>query len=175
MATRTTGRRRLLPLASILALGAVGLAVPAMAADTTPAPLDTAISAVTSNLTIGTPTAPSANAPKEVGVQNDLSATLLDSKGFPVVGASLVFATRGSQFSGPQPLCTATTNDKGVGACVAFVGLDPMKISTVGVSQIADIGKFTVYFTGTTSYLKSDGAGVSTFYKSPPPPVIAAR
>ena len=175
MATRATGRRRLLPFASILALGAVGLAVPAMAADPTPAPLATAISAVASNLTVGTPTAPSANAPKEFGVQNELTATLLDSNYKAVVGAQLVFVTKGSQFSGPQKLCTATTDSYGVGACTAFVGLDPMMISSVGASQIADIGKFTVSYVATTLYKGTSGEGASTFYNSPHPPVIAAR
>ena len=160
MATRATGRR-LLPLASILALGAVGLAVPATAG--TPAPLATKISDITSNLTVGAPI---------VGVQNDLSATLKDSQGKPVVDAQLVFRTVGSTFAPSQILCTATTKGTGVGACSAFVGIDPTAISTVGLSQIADIGKFTVTFAGTAGYTKTDGAGVSTFYKSPPPPVI---
>ena len=169
MATRATGRRRLLPFASILALGAVGLAVPAMAG--TPAPLDTKISDVNSNLTIGTS---KVGAPTP-GVQNDLTATLKDSNGAAIIGASLVFVTKGSQFSGPQTLCTAITKEGGVGTCVAFVGLDPAQIGSVGVSQIADIGKFTVSYVATTLYKGTSGEGASTFYNSPHPPVIAAR
>ena len=160
MGTRSVRRRLFVPLASVCTLGALGLAAPAMAS---PGTEKTAISETSSTLTVVT----------DPGVNNALTATLVgaDQRGVP--GATLVFATQGSAAAASVVLCSAVTNAKGVASCSTTVGLDPALITTSGLSQLADVGKYTVTYAGDNTYAGSKTTGSSTFYGTPPLPVSA--
>ena len=163
MAVRRTALR-LAPLTTVFALGALGLAAPALAG-TTPAPVATSITEVDGVLTVPAPA---------VGVNNKVSAKLTGPAGV-VVGRKLTFTTASTGGTPARLLCTATTDSKGVGACNAFVGVDPAAITTKGLSQIAAKGAFTVAFAADSEYLASNGAGAATFYGTPHLPGSSAR
>ena len=166
MAVRITARY----LAPLVAVVAVGLALPAMA--DTPAPVATTISDVSGVLT--------AAVPPSVGVNNHLSATLNGPAGV-VKGKTLTFTTVATAATAVTPgtpatfLCTATTDANGVGTCNALVGVDPKAIQGAGVSQIAAKGAFTVAFAGDATLGASNGSASATFYGTPGLPVHSAR
>ena len=167
MAVRITARR----LAPLVAVVAVGLAVPAMA--DTPAPVKTTITNASGFL--------SAAVLPSVGVNNHLTATLTGPAGVVVAGKSLTFTTAATAATAVTPgtpatfLCTATTDSKGVGTCDALVGLDTRQITTTGTAQIAAKGAFTVAFVGDAAFLASDSKGSATFYGTPGLPGASAR
>ena len=162
MAVRRTALR-LAPLTTVFALGALGLAAPAMAG-TTPAPVATSISNVTGVLSVAVP--------PTIGVNNKVSAKLNGGVG---AGKKLTFTTAATDHSAATFLCTATTVADGTGTCDALVGLDPTAIQGAGVSQIAAKGGFTVAFLGDTAFGPSNGKGAATFYGSPALPGSSAR
>lgn len=165
MAVRITARR-IAPLAAVFALGALGLATPALAS---PAPVKevTSIDKVVGTLTVAT-------AP---GVNDHLTARLngSDGPGDAQAGQTLTFTTVATANTPATLLCTAVTMSDGVGSCDALVGLDPKAIQGAGLAQIAAKGSFTVAFAGDTNYLASKGAGAATFYGSPGLPGSSAR
>ena len=167
MAVRRTARR-LAPLATVFALGALGLATPALAADTTPVPEVTSIDQVAGFLSVGAP---------NVGINDHLSARLNGGggPGDAQVGQTLTFTTVATQNTPATFLCTATTDSKGVGACDAFVGVDPKAIQGAGVAQIAAKGAFTVAYAGDAFYTPASGKGAATFYGTPGLPAANAR
>ena len=164
MAVRRTALR-LAPLATVFALGTLGLAAPAMAG-ATPAPVVTTITDISGVLTVSAPT---------VGVNNSLSARLVGAGGAVVAGKTLTFTTASTGSIPATLLCFATTDSKGIAACNKFVGVDPTAIQGAGVSQLAAKGAFTVAFAGDAAFGPSNGAGAATFYGTPHLPGSSLR
>ena len=159
MGTRITGRRLFVPLAGVVALGALSLAGSAMA-DTPVVKQDTAIT--TSGSIITVVTAP--------GVNTHLTATL-KAGAAPVAGRTLTFTAEDDDVN-PTKLCTAVTDKNGVAGCDALV--TPKEALTTGLAQLDSLGYYHVDFTGDAAYNAAPQVeGQATFYGTPGLPMAA--